>query len=76
MKSNMDQPQASTSTICHLTADGTPGHIHAHKLTKESAEKVSELLNVNHATYHTRWKGTFHSRLSSRLLLDEQAASG
>jgi hypothetical protein len=63
MESHLDQYQVPTSTECHLTIDGTPGHIHVDNLTQQSADKASELLNINHASYHTRWAGTFHSML-------------
>lgn len=53
--------QASPYTI-QLSPDDTPGYTHAQGLTAESAELVSDLLNINHESYHTRWKQTFHSK--------------
>lgn len=45
-----------------LSVFATPGAVHAEGLTEASAKKTSELLTINHALYHTRWKATFHSR--------------
>ncbi|KAK4251073.1 hypothetical protein C7999DRAFT_11147 [Corynascus novoguineensis] len=46
----------------------TPGLIHAHGLTEESAQKVSELLTKNHDMYHTRFNGGLHNHIVHHLL--------
>ncbi|KAL7623787.1 hypothetical protein AAE478_005340 [Parahypoxylon ruwenzoriense] len=60
-------PQVASRTV-RLCAKTTPGYTHADGLTEESARLVSELLTTNHASYHTRWKGTFHNHIVHHLL--------
>ncbi|KAF1952597.1 hypothetical protein CC80DRAFT_596415 [Byssothecium circinans] len=55
-------------TLVQLSTATTPGHTHVGNLTEASAKKASELLTVNHSSYHTRWKGTFHNHLTHHLL--------
>ena len=46
-----------------ISASETPGRTHADPLTQESAERVSELLMLNHAKYHTLFDFVgFHSK--------------
>ena len=46
-----------------ISASETPGRTHVNALTQESAEKVSELLMLNHAKYHTLFDFVgFHSK--------------
>lgn len=59
MKSNCTQ---TASNIIQVSADASPGYTNAGALTGKSANKVSELLTINHALYHTRFNGGFHSR--------------
>lgn len=49
-------------TRVQLSTHGTPGHVHVQSRTVESADITSDLLTINHANYHTRWKQTFHSK--------------
>lgn len=49
-----------------ISASETPGRTHVDDLRKESAEKVSELLMLNHAKYHTLFDFVgFHSTRES-----------
>lgn len=49
-----------------ISASETPGRTHADALTQESAERVSELLMLNHAKYHTLFDFVgFHSKHES-----------
>ncbi|OCK72798.1 hypothetical protein K432DRAFT_430891 [Lepidopterella palustris CBS 459.81] len=59
--------QAAAKTI-QLSPHATPGYIHAEGLTEESAKITSELLTINHALYHTRWKDTLHNHIVHHLL--------
>lgn len=46
-----------------ISASETHGRTHVDALTQESAEKVSELLMLNHAKYHTLFDFVgFHSK--------------
>ncbi|KAF2204078.1 hypothetical protein GQ43DRAFT_438277 [Delitschia confertaspora ATCC 74209] len=60
--------EKATATHVHLNPDTTPGFTHAPILTSEGAKLASELLTINHASYHSRWKGTFHNHLVHHLL--------
>jgi hypothetical protein len=54
-------PQATPFNI-QISPSDTPGRTHVDALSKESAEKVSELLMLNHAKYHTLFDFVgFHS---------------
>ncbi|KAF2256105.1 hypothetical protein BU26DRAFT_573978 [Trematosphaeria pertusa] len=58
----------ASSTHVQLSPSTTPGYTHADGLTAESAKKASDLLTINHAAYHTRWKGTFHNHITHHLV--------
>ncbi|RYC61654.1 hypothetical protein CHU98_g4560 [Xylaria longipes] len=51
-----------------LSAATTRGYTHVSGLGDESAEIVSKFLTINHASYHTRWKATFHNHIVHHLL--------
>lgn len=60
-----DVSKASPFNI-HISASDTPGRTHVDDLRKESAEKVSDLLMLNHAKYHTLFDFVgFHSMRES-----------
>lgn len=51
-----------------LSPEDTPGNTHVKVLTQESADKVSELLMVNHVRYHTLFDAVgFHSKFANAL---------
>ncbi|KAK4669952.1 uncharacterized protein QC763_207450 [Podospora pseudopauciseta] len=52
-----------------LSPEDTPGNTHVKVLTQESADKVSELLMVNHVRYHTLFDAVgFHNHTVHHLL--------
>ncbi|PWY71769.1 hypothetical protein BO94DRAFT_476313 [Aspergillus sclerotioniger CBS 115572] len=53
----------ATATTIDLSVEATPGYVHADHLTPDSAALTSDLLNINHAAYHTRWEATFHNHI-------------
>ena len=56
-------PESSPYNI-HLSATETPGDTHVDGLTQGSADRVSELLMINYARYHTLYDAVgFHSKL-------------
>jgi hypothetical protein len=56
------RPQSSPYNI-QLSADETPGDTHVEGLTQQSADRVSELLMINYARYHTLFDAVgFHSK--------------
>lgn len=58
-------PGVNTYNI-QLTPDVNAGRVQAGELTKESADKTSELLMVNHVRYHTLFDYVgFHSAARS-----------
>ncbi|KAL3430658.1 hypothetical protein BDV09DRAFT_189045 [Aspergillus tetrazonus] len=52
-----------------LSADGTPGNTHVEGLMQQSADRVSELLMINYARYHTLFDAVgFHNHTVHHLL--------
>ncbi|KAL2819630.1 hypothetical protein BDW59DRAFT_151302 [Aspergillus cavernicola] len=63
-----DIPQNSPFNI-QLSATETPGQTHVDGLTQESADRVSELLMINYARYHTLFDAVgFHNHTVHHLL--------
>lgn len=56
------EPQSSVYNI-QLSAAETPGNTQVNGLTQASADRVSELLMINYARYHTLYAAVgFHSK--------------
>ncbi|KAL4917425.1 hypothetical protein BDW62DRAFT_201857 [Aspergillus aurantiobrunneus] len=61
-------PQSSAYNI-QLSAAKTPGNTHVEGLTQESADRVSELLMINYARYHTLFDAVgFHNHTVHHML--------
>ncbi|KKK21810.1 hypothetical protein P175DRAFT_0544167 [Aspergillus ochraceoroseus IBT 24754] len=61
-------PQNTPYNI-QLSASDTPGRTHVEGLTQESADRVSELLMINYARYHTLFDAVgFHNHTVHHLL--------
>jgi hypothetical protein len=51
----------------YLSAGETPGRIHAATVTEKTANKVAELLNINHRDHHIYFDDHgLHSKSSGR----------
>ncbi|OJI99511.1 hypothetical protein ASPVEDRAFT_126175 [Aspergillus versicolor CBS 583.65] len=62
------EPQSSVYNI-QLSASETPGNTHVDGLTQASADRVSELLMINYARYHTLYAAVgFHNHTVHHLL--------
>ncbi|KAG6995600.1 cytochrome P450 monooxygenase [Physcia stellaris] len=60
--------QQGASGNVQLSVALTPGRTHAQGLAEKSASRASELLNLNHNLYHTRFNGGFHNHITHHLL--------